>query len=155
MSRRNTTLFFILFLAIFLSLACSSPLMRPAIEPTPRTFIFQGKGVHTWAWNNGEQTCDTEDDMVLTIDAGTVTLRSDGKCMYIQGLNPYTCYELHPGDRCGITLTGNYNGPNSIIFKSCSNGQPTTGTATDQNGTVSGTARCGAESFNFSLPMVK
>jgi hypothetical protein len=142
-------------LVLFVTLACDSPFLRPVVEPTPRTFTFQGTGIHTWAWNNGEQTCDTKDDMTLIIDAGNVTLRSEGKRTFIQGLNPFTCYELHPGECCGITLIGNYREPNLIEFNSCSNNEPITGTAKEQNGDVSGSAQCGAEMFTISLPEVK
>ena len=157
MSKR--TILFLLVLVLFITLACESPLARP-ISSAPaedKTFTYQGKGTHTWSYNKGEQTCPTEDDMTLTINAGIVILRSEGKCMYIQGIQNYTCYELHPGDRCGITLTGRYEmSSDQITFSTCVPSRTATGTAKMENGLMTGEVRCeDAESFKFALPELK
>ena len=107
--------------------------------------------------------------MTLTIDAqgtsmlkdGVVILDSEGKCMYIQGIQNYTCYELHPGDRCSFHIGGFYNlETDQITFTTCNLTMDTpekaTGTAKVVNGVMAGEVLCeDAESFMFSLPEVK
>jgi hypothetical protein len=81
--------------------------------------------------------------------------------MYIQGLQNYTCYELHPGDRCGISLAGRYDmSTDQITFTTCATtsaqARTATGTAKMENGLMTGEIRCeDAESFKFALPELK
>ncbi len=147
---------FLLCLLVLFSLSCGDFLLFLSdtirLDEGPHSITLEGEGTHTWAWNDGEQTCDTEDDMVMTITSESVTLRSEGKCMSIQGLNPYTCYETEDGGRCGITITGKFDDSTNMSFDSCSTGEPASGTATYYvNGITSGTARCGYETFTFTL----
>ncbi len=156
MFSKKYQIFYLLGLLVLLSLSCGEflPFLADSIrlEPGSYSIILDGEGTHTWAWNEGAQTCDTEDDMVMTITSESVTLRSEGKCMSIQGLNPYTCYESEEGGRCGITITGKFDDSTNMSFDSCSNGEPASGTATlGANGIARGTAKCGYETFTFIL----
>lgn len=152
MTSKKDRIFYLLCLLVWFSVACEGcDALVGSIKPTTRS--FQGTGTHTWAWNHGEQTCDTDDDMTMTISLESASLRSEGKCMSIQGLNPYTCYESEPGDRCGITITAKYQSK-KYVFDSCSNGEQAGGSATYLNDIVSGTATCGNDTFTFSLSEV-
>jgi hypothetical protein len=159
----------ILVLVLITSLACEAPVFLQPGGSVLAPMVFQGKGTHTWSYNNGGQICPTEDDMTLTIDAqgtdmsrdGAVILVSEGRCMYIQGIQNYTCYELHPGERCGIRIGGFYNlASDQITFTACAltldTPEKATGSAKMVNGVMTGEVRCeDAESFQFALPEVK
>ncbi len=91
------------------------------------------------------------DVMVMTIYSESVTLRSEGKCMSIQGLNPYTVSKTRKADAVGITITASSMTPPIChsflaVLGACS-GKPLL-----RECITSGTARCGYETFTLHSP---
>lgn len=148
--------YLILFLCLLCVLACNSSLnFLQEAQNFEDVMTFTGTGEHTWTWNHGEQYCKTQDEMTLVMgDRSSDEIISIGKCMAIKGLHPYTCYVGNPDEKCRVIIKGNFTG---YIFRprSCSGDYPVSGEAINKKSVLTGTIKCGDDSFVISIPLTK
>jgi len=113
---------------------------------------YNGKGIHIWGWNGGEQTCEVEDEMTINKEGTLITLVSTGPCMSIQGLDPYTCYVSDDSAQCTIKISGIYY-EGIIAFDLCGQNEKGTGEGRIKDQKVTGYAKCSDDKYIFSLPL--
>ena len=162
------------------TLACSLNKVIKATETPPPTagnpgYVFSGSGVDTWIWEGGKYTCDTQDDMKMTIDKNDrAVLTVNGACLTLRSVGDPahyesgTCDQSAPDVKCGVVVYGFYNlDDQSITFDACNNINNANGSGTAKLGPnpnsktdmqVSGAVTCtfsnggGDHELKFSLP---
>lgn len=91
-------------------------------------FILSGSVTDTWSWGPDSYTCDTRDEMKLTIsydDKAVLTLR--GACFY-SPVAQETCTVLESSLPCGLVVYGTYhNDPMRVTFTACNDPQANNG----------------------------
>lgn len=148
--------FLILLLCLICVLACNSSLnFLQEAQNFEDVMTYTGTGEHTWTWNHGEQFCKTQNEMTLIVsDRSSDEIISFGKCMAIKGLHPYTCYVWHPDENCQVIFKGDYNG-DTFTPRSCSGDYPVSGEVINKKSVLTGTLKCGDDTFVISIPLTK
>ena len=145
--KKQFTRFLILLLPVLIiTLACDlnvlevspfgqKPLVRPmeTLDLSFRSMAYSGEGTTLWKWDKGKVTCETKDQMTLTVKGYDAVLVSAGICARPVIVNyEYTgaCNEPTPGERCGNTIKGKVitEAPFTVQFSECTGGK-TKGTA--------------------------
>jgi hypothetical protein len=88
---------------------------------------FSGTGTDTWSWEQGKYTCDTKDEMLLTINEyNEAVLTARGGCLslsYVGDPAHYesgACEQLNPANKCALVVYGTYDEDNQeVTFKDC------------------------------------
>ena len=95
---------------------------RDSSEESPNSlrFTFSGTGTDTWGWGPDAYTCDTQDNMTLTISyANTAVLTSKGACFWTSSAYE-TCTQKQSSLPCGLVVYGTYSAEDQrVIFDSC------------------------------------
>ncbi len=94
---------------------------------------YSGSGTNTWSWEQGKYTCDTPNEMTLTINsANEAVLTSRGGCISLSYVGDPVhfksgaCEQIRPEDKCVVVVYGTYSkDAEQVSFNSCNN--PNTG----------------------------
>ena len=118
--KRYAPIFGILMLVLS-ALACNLGLDENKNIIYEADLIFTGPGTDTWSWQQGALTCETQDEMKLTIAAdNSAKLDSGGLCFFSRQVASDPCTSHESDLPCGFTLYGTYNpGDQKITWDSC------------------------------------
>jgi hypothetical protein len=115
---------YLLSIIVFISFACQ---LEPAINPKPSGakqsdihYSLIGSVTDTWGWGPGSYTCDTQDEMKLTINyANGAVLTLHGACFYSSS-GFESCTEQSSTLPCGLVIYGTYSyAANRVTFTAC------------------------------------
>lgn len=89
-------------------------------KPNSLRFSFSGTGSDTWGWGPDAYTCDTQDNMTLTISyANTAVLTAKGACFWTSSAYE-TCTQRQSSLPCGLVVYGTFSAQDQrVSFDSC------------------------------------
>lgn len=121
-------------------------------------FSLTGTGTDTWNWKESGLSCNTQDEMTLTVNkAYDAKLVSRGACFYARLAESSPCNAYESDLPCGLVLLGSYNPKDSTItWDSCNgptgNGEGTATVSGEVNGgvniQVSGSGVCSFDNID-------
>jgi hypothetical protein len=123
MSRKSNN--FILLIGLFLSLlftfACQLVTSKlTSLKSSDLRFSINGKVTDIWAWGSDFYTCQTQDDMKLTVNyENGAVLTLHGTCFGLP-IAHEACTEIPSSLPCGLVIYGVYSeAGNGITFTDC------------------------------------
>jgi hypothetical protein len=110
---KRAALLFALLQVIFITLACQLETTRSS-KPAGKKqsdirFTLFGSVTDTWSWGQDSYRCDTQDEMILTINyANGVVLTLHGACYWPSSAFE-SCTEQQGSLPCGLVIYGTYS----------------------------------------------